>query len=291
MYNTTYRVNLQDEEPVVLRLAPEPECQFNSERELMRNEYASIAHLGPIAHLMPDTLFADFSQQLIGRDYLIQSWLGGIPAAQGLSAWPRERQGSFWRDLGSILARIHSVRGSTFGRVLEPVHASLGEATRDALAAIASDLDNTGLDARDIRQVAVLAASNRAILDEVAEARLLHGVWWFGTGMLDAGSPAPRISGVFDCDRTSWGDPMADWTMFLLERRTSGEQQHFWNGYGGAPPDSEHARIRRQFHRARSLAEARLEYRRLQLPERIPATYAAMSEVLAELLPARRYGL
>lgn len=48
-YNMTYGVNLQHKHPVVLHVAPEPKRQHDSERELMRNEYASIPLLKPIA--------------------------------------------------------------------------------------------------------------------------------------------------------------------------------------------------------------------------------------------------
>ncbi|MFI9730943.1 hypothetical protein [Streptomyces sp. NPDC052092] len=44
MYNTTYRVTVAGQERgVILRIAPEPERQFTSERALMRNEYAQPA--------------------------------------------------------------------------------------------------------------------------------------------------------------------------------------------------------------------------------------------------------
>lgn len=168
------------------------------------------------------------------------------------------------------------------------MHSRFSDAVHATFSAIASDLENSGLDANDVRQVAALAMDRQEILNGITDARLLHGDLWIGNVMIAAGKPAPRISGVFDCDRTSWGDHMADWTMYLLERRSPSEQQHFWDGYGEAPPDSEHARIRRQFYKARSLGEARLEYQRLRLPENVTATYPAMNKVLALLNTLQR---
>src|SRR5690242_17403934 len=74
MYNTTYRVELATG-PVILRVGPEPHRQYRLERGLMRNEYASVPYLAPIADLMPRTLAADFTHQLIDRDYLFQTHL------------------------------------------------------------------------------------------------------------------------------------------------------------------------------------------------------------------------
>ncbi len=65
MYNSTYRVDIGADRPVILRVAPEPDHQFSSERELMRNEYASVPYLAP---LMPRVIAADFTHEVISRD-------------------------------------------------------------------------------------------------------------------------------------------------------------------------------------------------------------------------------
>ncbi|MEU4358737.1 MULTISPECIES: hypothetical protein [Streptomyces] len=46
----------------------------------MRAEYASVPWLAPIAELMPRVLAVDFTQAVIGRDWMIQSFLPGTPA-------------------------------------------------------------------------------------------------------------------------------------------------------------------------------------------------------------------
>ncbi|MGN9767436.1 hypothetical protein ACTMS2_20015 [Micromonospora sp. SD12] len=45
LYNNTHRLELADREPAILRVAPEPERQFRSGRELMRTECASLPWL------------------------------------------------------------------------------------------------------------------------------------------------------------------------------------------------------------------------------------------------------
>jgi len=72
----------------------------------MRNEHASVPYLAPIARLMPRTLAADFTHQIIGRDYLFQTLLDGVPAPDGLAAYPRPEWASFFRQLGAITRRI-----------------------------------------------------------------------------------------------------------------------------------------------------------------------------------------
>jgi hypothetical protein len=74
MYNSTYRVEIARTEPVILRVVPEPDRQFRSERELMRNEHASVPWLSVIALLMPRVIAADWSHEVIGRDYAGTTW-------------------------------------------------------------------------------------------------------------------------------------------------------------------------------------------------------------------------
>lgn len=81
MYNTTLRVAVVGQErPVILRIAPEPGRQFTSERALMRNEHASLPYLAELAPFMPHLIAVDFTHEIIGRDYMVQSLLDGIPA-------------------------------------------------------------------------------------------------------------------------------------------------------------------------------------------------------------------
>ncbi|WP_179023519.1 hypothetical protein [Streptomyces sp. IMTB 2501] len=68
MYNKTYRLTVAGQErPVILRIAPEPVRRFRSERELMRNEYASLPYLAVFAPLLPRVIAADWSHEVIGR--------------------------------------------------------------------------------------------------------------------------------------------------------------------------------------------------------------------------------
>ncbi|WP_207938634.1 phosphotransferase family protein [Actinomadura darangshiensis] len=124
MYNSTYRVEIAGTEPVILRVAPEPGRQFRSETELMRNEHASVPWLSVIAPLMPRVIAADWSHEVIGRDYMVQSLLEGVPAPERLSAYPRETWSGYFRRLGEITAAVHGVRGPRFGPIAGPGYAA-----------------------------------------------------------------------------------------------------------------------------------------------------------------------
>jgi aminoglycoside phosphotransferase (APT) family kinase protein len=273
-YNTTYRVDLGHTR-VILRVAPAPERQYRSERELLRNEYAALPYFAPIAALLPRTLAADFTHDLIGRDYVFQSELPGAPVPGTLDRYPRPAWASMYRQLGSITRAIHDVRGRSFGPIAGPGYASWSEAVIASFEDIAADLPTA-----DVREAAAAVARHRAALDEITEPRLLHGDLWTINLMLDPNAPEPTICGVFDCDRALWGDPAADWTIRMAQRRPSPERDTFWETYG--PLDrSPGAQLRAQIYQAWHAAALLLERHRLAKPS--DDLYAELRELLARL--------
>ncbi|MER6376908.1 aminoglycoside phosphotransferase family protein [Streptomyces mirabilis] len=282
MYNTTYRL-LADglDRPVILRITPAPQRQFASEHELMRNEYATVPFLAPIADLVPRVLAADWSQEITGRDWMVQSHLDGTPAPDRLGDYPRTLWQGFFAQLGTITKDIHAVRGPRFGPVAGPGYATWSEAVLASLTAIAGDVSRVGLDAADVRKVADLAAEHHNVLDEITEPRLLTGDLWTVNTML-AAAPTPVISGVLDLDRTLWGDPAADWTIRMASAKTD-ERTAFWDTYGHRASASADA-WRALIYEARHLGAIRLERHRLHNTSGVDDTYASMSAVLTKLI-------
>ncbi|GAA3425882.1 hypothetical protein GCM10018953_30650 [Streptosporangium nondiastaticum] len=285
MYNTTYRVTVTGQErPVILRVAPEPERQFRSERQLMRNEYASLPWLTAIAPLMPQVVAADWSHEVIGRDWMIQSLLDGVPAPDRLGAYPRSARPGFFRQMGSIAKAVHAVRGPHFGPVAGPSYITWSQAVIASLRDIAADLDGIGLDAADLREVTALAAEHHLLLDEITEPCMLSGDLWTVNVMLDATAPEPLITGVLDLDRTLWGDPAADWTIRMALARPGTERDAFWDDDGyGAPDRSPSAVWRSRIYEARHIGAIRLERHRLGDTGGVRCTYDDLAAVLAEL--------
>ncbi|MFI1702387.1 phosphotransferase family protein [Streptomyces bobili] len=282
MYNTTYRINANGlGAPVVLRIAPAPGRQFVSERELMRNEYETVPYLAPIADLVPRVLFADWSQEITGRDWMFQSHLDGTPAPDRLGDYPRPLWQGFFAQLGTITKDIHAVVGPRFGPVAGPGYATWSEAVLASLSSIADDVSRVGLDAADVRKVADLAAEHHKVLDEITEPRLLTGDLWTVNTML-AAAPTPVISGVLDLDRTLWGDPAADWTIRMASAKT-GERTAFWDTYGPRTATAAHT-WRGLVYEARHLGVIRLERHRLHNSSGVDDTYTSMAAVLAQLI-------
>jgi aminoglycoside phosphotransferase (APT) family kinase protein len=287
MYNSTYRVTMAGQaRPVILRVAPEPDRQFRSELGLMRTEHATLPWLAAIAPLLPRVIAADWSHDVVGRDWMIQTLLDGIPAPdeRGLRAYPRATWTGFYRQLGAIAKTVHAVRGQHFGTITGPGLATWGQALVAALDDIVVDLDGLGLDTTDLREVVTLAGARHAVLDEVVEPRLLVGDLWTVNVMLAEGADAPTISGVLDLDRGMWGDPAADWSIRMALEKPGTERDAFWDADGyGALDSSSGAVWRQQVYEARHIGAARLECHRLADTDGVRRTYDQLDGVLRAL--------
>ncbi|MYW94892.1 aminoglycoside phosphotransferase family protein [Amycolatopsis rubida] len=277
-YNNTYRVELADG-PAILRVAPEPARQTRIEPQFMRNEYLAAPYFAPISPLMPRTLAADFTHQVIGRDYVLQAVLPGAPGPEILAGFePRERT-PYFHQLGEITRTVHDVRGPGFGLVAGPHFATWSEALIAYFEDNAADVEDLGLDGADLRAVAAWARRDAALLDEITEPRLLHGDLWHVNVML---TPELEIVGVFDHDRSWWGDPAADWTIRMASAKTGSKRDSFWDTYG-RPDASPPARRRALYYEARHLGAVRLERYRLGKEGKVEESYPELAEILAAL--------
>ncbi|WP_326833779.1 aminoglycoside phosphotransferase family protein [Amycolatopsis rhabdoformis] len=277
-YNTTYRVELGDG-PVILRVAPEPERQTRIEWQFMRNEYLAAPYFAPIAHLLPRTIAADFTHEVIPRDYVVQAVLTGRAGPDVLPTYPPAERGPFYRELGRLTRLVHGVRGPGFGPVAGPHFATWSEALVAYFADNALDLEDRGLDAADLREVGRLATADAALLDEVTSPRLLHGDLWTINVML---TPDLTVTGVYDHDRSWWGDPAADWPIHMALAKPGAERDEFWTSYGPLD-DSPPARRRALYYRARHLGALRLERHRLDRGEKLADSYDELAAVVAQL--------
>ncbi|MFC9431425.1 phosphotransferase family protein [Streptomyces sp. NPDC056987] len=205
MYNNVYRVVLAGRDrPVILRVAPEEARQFRSERHLMRNECASQPWLAVIAPLMPRVLVVDWSHEVIGRDWMIQTRLDGVPAPEHLGAYLRAAWPVSLRQMGAVARSVHDVRRPYFGPVRGPGYGTWSEAVITSLEEIAADMDGAGLDAADVRKVAAVAVHERAVLDEITEPGLLTGDLWtvhLASPMSDVLLPGSRSEGSSSTSR------------------------------------------------------------------------------------------
>jgi aminoglycoside phosphotransferase (APT) family kinase protein len=144
-----------------------------------------------------------------------------------------EEHDDLWRQFGQLVQTISSVQGEAFGLVhYGPQFSTWSLTLLDWLERTIADVERSCLDTTLLCRLRAIVRDHTAFLDEMVRPRLLHGDLWLFNLLIERNEEGPRIVGVLDADRGSWGDPLADWTFFLLPRRASAQEQAlFWQGY------------------------------------------------------------
>ena len=231
-FNTSYRIEFDDHPPVVLRIAPPPDAIiFQHERLLLRREAEVQQQLSAVSDKIPKNLFADFSRELIDRDYVIQPCMPGVLWEDVKDQLGETENAALWRQFGSIVKDIHAVSGERFGQPAPGQgYDRWGDAVLDWLTGMVEDLARHQCPCDDARYFLQLAEGHRRCLDEVVRPTLVHGDLWLKNILIEREEGTAKISAVLDAERAFWGEPAAEWIFSFFDIPDS-----FWRHYGRLP--------------------------------------------------------
>ena len=286
-FNTAYLITFAGQHKVILRVAPLQTADTAWEDTfLMRNEHAMQPYFAPIATLMPKTLLVDFTHQIIDRDYMFQIFIDGKRWDNLWDELTSEENNLLWDEFGSIMKQIHEVRGEMFGLPrpgFQFEHWSQTVIDRlERTLRVAKELQ---LDVTNVEQIVEMVRTHPAQLDEIEVPRLLHGDLWAFNLLIARDENGPGIVGVLDADRAWWGDPMADWTMFILAHAEPDEgHARFWQAYGPRE-ETRAARFRKTVYDGMHAGTALVYSVRNHDESTVQRAYGTLREV-AEVLPA-----
>jgi len=283
-FNNVYLITLNEIRHVVLRVAPAANTHIPvSDQTLMHNEQYLQPYFAPIAYLMPKTLMVDFTHQILDRDYLFQTFMEGENWAEIQGQLNKQEKAMLWGQLGYITKQIHSVQGKSFGSPCTgPQFSRWSDAVIYGLEQRIKDIEMYSLDATSIRTIVELARNYTKLLDEITQPSLLHGDLWTVNILVKRDENGPRIVAVLDSDRGSWGDPMADWTMFLLGWHRPTGTEAFWEQYGqvvdGVGPE-----FRKLVYQAGSIVSAFVEAQQHGRKDTIVRGYNDLKNIVTQL--------
>ena len=246
-FNTTYLITFADTNKTILRFAPLHTTHTPWEDAfLMRREHAMQPYFAPVAALMPKTLLIDFTRQLIDRDYMFQTFIEGERWDDVYEELTSEENNLLWRQFGGIMKQIHEVRGESFGLPRSGFQFDRwSETVIDRMKRTLDAAKESQLNTTDLAHVLEMIEAHPQQLDEIRVPRLLHGDLWLFNLLIRREESDPALVGVLDADRTWWGDPLTDWTMFILKHAEPEEgHAHFWQAYG-QPEDTASGRFRK----------------------------------------------
>ncbi|WEG07706.1 phosphotransferase [Microbacterium horticulturae] len=287
LYNLTYLVTLDSHDctRVVLRAGPPSAHELRSELRLLKSEVSVLPLLANLSVEVPRTIAFDGSRSVLDRDVVLQTVVEGVPAIPVVRELSGPARAAYYMQLGRITREVHAIEGTAFGAVLGPPRTRLAEALVDAFEAITADCRALALDEGDLPRVSAWVASHTDVFEGVVTPRLLAGDLWTPNVLLaHAEAAQPVITGVVDFDRAWWGDPAADWTIWMARRLNAPDRDAFWDGYGALPYTDEGAAARSLVYEARHLGAVLLERSRLGAsPERIAETRDALGTISAAL--------
>jgi aminoglycoside phosphotransferase (APT) family kinase protein len=287
-FNTAYLITFAGALKVILRVAPPQTADTAWEDALlMRSEHAMQPYFAPIAALMPKTLLVDFTHQLMDRDYMFQSFIEGQRWDNVWDELKREENDILWDQFGSIVKQIHEVRGERFGLPRPGFQFERwSQAVLDRLERTLQAAKDLGLNVTDLEGILDMVRAHPEQLDEIQTPRLLHGDLWAFNLLIARRESGPAIVGVLDADRAWWGDPMADWTMFILAHaEPEAGHAHFWRAYG-AREETRGAKFRKMVYDGMHAARALVYSVRTHDEGTVQRAYGTLREV-AEALPAQ----
>jgi aminoglycoside phosphotransferase (APT) family kinase protein len=177
---------------------------------------------------------------------------------------PRATWAADFVQMGGLAKRVHAGAGDRFGTVAAPAHNCWSGAFLTSMSLIAQDSARCGLSRAVVDEIHSIAADNASLLDQVTSASLLTGDLWTTNVLLSADNDEyPEITGVVDLDRAEWGDPLADWAIWMARKKPGTERDSFWSGYGALAEEDPSVRFRLALYAARHQAAVRLENARL----------------------------
>ncbi len=216
MYNAAYRVGLQNGGQVVVKVAPPDDLpRLGYEDALMRSEVSYYAHAAGRAPV-PAVLAEDFTRRLIDRDVIFLSFLDGAPLQRIGRDLTDLGRATVRAELGTAVARLHEVRGESFGYDRPDDRDALqgdtwGEAFGRMWDAVVSDVMRYRVRIGPTEELLrSTVRRHRALLDKVSAPALVHFDLWDGNVFAAQDGDSARLTGLIDGERMFWGDPLAE---------------------------------------------------------------------------------
>jgi aminoglycoside phosphotransferase (APT) family kinase protein len=246
-FNIAYRVDLEDGEALVLKVAPPADVPvLTYEHDLMRGEVEAMRLAAADARVpAPAMRFADFTRSRLPVDYLFMDLVDGVSWSSVRVDLNDVQNAEIERQLSVISAAINSRRHPTFGYLATgPGFGSWLEAFGWMCASLYADAARFGISVSlpEVELQRLLERHGQAF-DAVTRPCLVHWDLWAGNVLVRLGDDHPQITGVIDFERAMWADPLMEFIPGRLH-----DIEAYESGYGRPLLSTRAERIRRLFY-------------------------------------------
>lgn len=211
MYNAAYKIGLAGEQEIVLKVAPSDCVQvLRYEKNIMQAEVEVLRLLHVQTDVpVPEVLAYDISHHLIDNDYYLMAFVPGVSMHKLRTSLSLGEQRAIDRRIGEYLRQMNAITNSNFGYFAQPEVRF--DTWQQAFDQMLGNVLQDGQDADvELSYDQIYAEIRRYYhtLDEVTTPALVHWDLWDGNIFVDPGSK--QITGVIDCERALWGDPLME---------------------------------------------------------------------------------
>ncbi|WP_410767866.1 phosphotransferase family protein [Fontibacillus sp. BL9] len=226
-FNSAYALTFNDGTRSVLKVAPRVEAgMMRYERNVMRAEVEVLRLLKETGSIpVPEVYYYEAERD--GCEFFFMEFLSGEPYNKVKEALSHEERKGIEEELGRLSRRLNEISGERFGYYAqeEKQGKEWTDVFKDMVAGLLADAADARVElpASDEEFMALLD-ERRASLEEVIEPRLVHWDLWDGNLFVQDG----RITGLIDCERALWGDPLMEYYF----RGLFGGNPAFLSGYG-----------------------------------------------------------
>jgi aminoglycoside phosphotransferase (APT) family kinase protein len=164
----------------------------------------------------------DFSRKLIPCDYILLECIKGKSWSNYFSSYLllNKSRPKLMEKLGKINAKLHGIEGKWFGYIKDD-HCYRFNSWSEAFTAMVNNLlEDAKMHGYRIPYKEILSATvqRKALLDEIQTPKLVNYDMWTGNIYLAPKKEKLAISGIIDFERFFFGDPLATFPSFMLEK-------------------------------------------------------------------------
>lgn len=213
LFNTTYRVETEKHD-VVLRMGPvHRELLLPYEHHLMAAEALTDRLCLENGIPASTVLHLDTSKTIIHRDFMVVDRIESLPLSD--PSIPEECKADLLRQCGKLVRKLHTVKGTQFGRLAKIVTGQGFDTWFDAMEAEFRDVfakaEEHRIFSATLRdRVFAFLLQHKEALNTITEPRLAHCDLWAGNVLVQKADGRYSVCAIIDGDRAIFGDPALD---------------------------------------------------------------------------------
>lgn len=210
-FASVWEATFEGRAPAIVKIAPPDDAPslLLYEERMLRTEARAMQLAEQRGWPYPRLLLLDVSREILPVDVLAMTKLGGARWDLVEPQMSAEANARTKRQLGQLLARVHTEVGAEFGY---PSSATLRaatwpEAVERIIGSVIADARRAGVPLPEQR----IRAAFRLVRDNLAtvtEPRLVHGDPW--PGNIFVVPESGELLGIIDVERALWADPLFD---------------------------------------------------------------------------------